>query len=56
MTGSVECEVFLTGGAGPAVAALLGPNGHHVPHLTLAGIAVVAVGETQRRPSGSLGI
>jgi type III pantothenate kinase len=48
MTGSVECEVFLTGGAGPAVAALLGPNGHHVPHLTLAGIAVAAVGWDKR--------
>ncbi len=35
-------EVFLTGGAGPAVASLLGADAHHVPHLTLAGIAVVA--------------
>jgi len=35
-------EVFLTGGAGPAVAALLGPHARHVPHLTLAGIALAA--------------
>jgi len=32
--------VFLTGGAGPAVASLLGPAARHVPHLTLAGIAL----------------
>jgi len=35
-------EVFLTGGAGPAVAELLGPSAQHVPHLTLAGIALAA--------------
>jgi type III pantothenate kinase len=35
-------QVFLTGGAGPAVADLLGPDAHHVPHLTLAGIALTA--------------
>jgi type III pantothenate kinase len=35
-------DVFLTGGAGPAVAELLGPNARHVPHLTLAGIALAA--------------
>ncbi len=33
-------QVFLTGGAGPAVAELLGKEAQHVPHLTLAGIAV----------------
>jgi type III pantothenate kinase len=35
-------QVFLTGGAGPAVAELLGPSARHVPHLTLAGIALAA--------------
>jgi type III pantothenate kinase len=35
-------DVFLTGGAGPAVAALLYPAARHVPHLTLSGIAVAA--------------
>jgi type III pantothenate kinase len=33
-------EVFLTGGAGPAVAELLGREVRHIPHLTLAGIAL----------------
>jgi type III pantothenate kinase len=37
-----DAEVFLTGGAGPAVAALLGPGARHIPHLTLAGIALAA--------------
>ena len=35
-------DVFLSGGAGPAVAELLGPATRHVPHLTLAGIALTA--------------
>lgn len=35
-------EVFLSGGAGPAVAELLGESVRHVPHLTLAGIALTA--------------
>jgi type III pantothenate kinase len=35
-------DVFLTGGAGPAVARLLGDTARHVPHLTLAGIALAA--------------
>jgi type III pantothenate kinase len=35
----IPVQVFLTGGAGVAVAKLLGPNTRHVPHLTLAGIA-----------------
>lgn len=35
-------QVFLTGGAGPAVAGLLGPDARHVPHLTLAGVALAA--------------
>lgn len=39
---STEPEVFLSGGAGPAVASLLGKPTRHVPHLTLGAIAVVA--------------
>ena len=35
-------QVILTGGAGPAVAELLGPSAVHVPHLTLSGIAISA--------------
>ncbi len=35
-------DVFLSGGAGPAVARLLGPTTKHVPHLTLGGIALSA--------------
>jgi len=37
-----EPEVFLTGGAGPAVATLIGPATRHEPHLTLGGIALTA--------------
>jgi type III pantothenate kinase len=37
-----QTDVFLTGGAGPAVAELLGPSARHVPHLTLSGIAMAA--------------
>ena len=37
-----DAEIFLTGGAGPAVAKLLGGSAKFVPHLTLAGIAVAA--------------
>jgi type III pantothenate kinase len=37
-----DADVFLTGGAGPAVAKLLGASARFVPHLTLAGIAVAA--------------
>lgn len=37
-------EVFLSGGAGPAVAELLGEQAQHVPHLTLGGIALTAAG------------
>ncbi|MBN2578230.1 MAG: type III pantothenate kinase [Pirellulales bacterium] len=33
-------QVFLTGGAGPTVAPLIGPQARHFPHLTLAGIAL----------------
>ncbi len=40
-------EVFLTGGAGPAVADLLGPAARHVPHLTLTGVALAARGVRQ---------
>lgn len=38
-------DVFLTGGAGPAVAKLLGRSARHVPHLTLSGIALAASGK-----------
>jgi type III pantothenate kinase len=37
-----RADVFLSGGAGPAVAQLLGPATQHVPHLTMAGIALTA--------------
>jgi type III pantothenate kinase len=40
MAGDDDPEIFLTGGAGPAVAELLGRSARHVPHLTLAGIAL----------------
>jgi type III pantothenate kinase len=44
-------QVFLTGGAGPAVARRLGRSGQHVPHLTLAGIALAAgLGQRPPRP------
>ena len=44
MTGEspVEPQIILTGGAGPAVADLLGHEALHVPQLTLAGIALSA--------------
>ena len=35
-----DAEVFLTGGAGPVVAELMGTAARYVPHLTLAGIAL----------------
>ncbi len=35
-----EPDLFVTGGAGPVVAKLLHDDAHHVPHLTLAGIAI----------------
>ena len=35
-------QIFLTGGASVAVAELLGADAQHVPHLTLAGIALAA--------------
>ncbi len=37
-----DAELFLTGGAGPVVAQLLGPKAQFVPQLTLAGIALAA--------------
>jgi type III pantothenate kinase len=40
--GGAPIQVLLTGGAGATVAKLLGPNATHVPHLTLAGIALSA--------------
>lgn len=39
-TDRTEPQIFLTGGAGPAVVELLGPSASHVPHLTLGGIAL----------------
>jgi type III pantothenate kinase len=42
-------DVFLSGGAGPAVAQLLGPATQHVPHLTLAGIALTAAARVMHR-------
>jgi type III pantothenate kinase len=41
-------QVFLSGGASPAVAELLGPDVCHVPHLTLAGIALTAASAEAR--------
>jgi type III pantothenate kinase len=37
-----EPSIYLTGGAAPVVAGLLSPKAQHVPHLTLAGIAITA--------------
>ncbi|MBN1912108.1 MAG: type III pantothenate kinase [Pirellulales bacterium] len=37
-------HVFLTGGAGPAVAQLLGESAEYLPYLTLAGIVLAAHG------------
>jgi len=34
-------DVFLTGGAAPSVAPLIHPQAQHVPHLVLAGIALI---------------
>ncbi len=42
LTGNHNAEVFLTGGAGPVVAKLMGKSAQYVPHLTLAGIALAA--------------
>ncbi len=45
-TGTVPlrtADIFLTGGAGPVVAQLLGSTAQYVPHLTLAGIALAAL-------------
>jgi type III pantothenate kinase len=42
LAGDDNPQVFLTGGAGPAVAELLGQSARHVPHLTLSGIALAA--------------
>ena len=43
LTGNRDAEVFLTGGAGPVVAQLMGTAARYVPHLTLAGIALADV-------------
>jgi type III pantothenate kinase len=47
---TAPADVFLTGGAGAAVAELLGPDARHVPNLTLSGIAVAARRETEFIP------
>lgn len=44
-------QVFISGGASPAVAAALGPAVEHVPHLLLGSIALVA----QRLEAGEPG-
>ncbi len=41
-SGSAEPELFVTGGAGPMVARLVSASARHIPHLTLAGIALTA--------------
>jgi type III pantothenate kinase len=43
--GNIEPIVFLTGGAGEAVAELLGRETRFMPNLTLSGIAEVAMGK-----------
>jgi type III pantothenate kinase len=48
LTGGAEADVFLTGGAAPAVAQLLGPAARYIPHLTLAGITLAASAATRR--------
>jgi type III pantothenate kinase len=47
-TASRTPQVFITGGAGPAVAKLLGRETRHVPNLTLSGIAHAAIGRDTR--------
>ena len=42
-----DAEIFLTGGAGPVVAQLMGTAAQYVPHLTLAGIALAASWEDE---------
>lgn len=39
-----SAQIFLTGGAGPAVSALLGQNTQYTPNLTLTGILLAATG------------
>jgi hypothetical protein len=41
-SGSDRADIFLTGGAAPVVAQFLDPSAQLVPHLVLAGIALVA--------------
>ena len=40
-------QIFLTGGAGSSVAELLGQESQHMPHLTLAGIALSVLSQQQ---------
>ncbi len=50
---AVETPMYLTGGAGAAVAELLGPAARFVPHLTLAGIALTARAHTAQSSPGT---
>lgn len=43
-----ELDVFVTGGGSEDVARALGPRARHVPHLTLAGIALAAQSASRR--------
>ncbi|MDZ7616564.1 MAG: type III pantothenate kinase [Patescibacteria group bacterium] len=45
---SPSATLLITGGAGEAVAKLLGPRARLVPHLTLAGIALTTRADTAR--------
>ena len=47
-------QVFLTGGAGSAVVELLGCETRHVPHLTLSGIAQIAMERQTRGATGHM--
>ncbi len=49
---TVVPQIYLTGGAGAAVAGLLGPGARFVPHLTLTGIALTARAYTARSSPG----
>jgi type III pantothenate kinase len=54
LTGGAAADVLLTGGAGPAVAQLLGPAARYVPHLTLAGIAIAQNRDQSSKGSGGV--
>ncbi len=50
MTMVGDAEIFLTGGAGPVVAQLMGTSARYVPHLTLAGIALADASRVGQGP------